>query len=115
MKHIPSPEELQNCATGAVSFFGGAPCGRVKMEPFGIFPCFVVFFGQFEANICDEAMCDLVGFPCFIGIPAANLTKTGKKCQKDKWFHLHACTGAPTMEHPELVTKVLTSEKASCP
>ena len=39
------------------------PRGRVKME-LGVFlPCFVVLFGQFEANACYEAKCDLVGFP----------------------------------------------------
>ena len=65
------------------------------MEPsvlLALFPCFVVIFGQFEANTCYEAKCDLVGFPlsyrhfgCF-GV-------LEKKNQKDKWFHFHACTG----------------------
>ena len=34
------------------------------------FPCFVVIFGQSEANTCYEAKRDLVGFPYFIGISA---------------------------------------------
>ena len=54
-----------------------------EMEPFvllAFFPCFIVIFGQFEANTCYEAKCDLVGSPLFyrrfgcIGVLEAKFT-----------------------------------------
>ena len=46
---------------------GGGGGGRAKIEPPLAFfaPCFIVIFGQFDANSCYEAKCDLVGFPLF--------------------------------------------------
>ena len=50
-----------------LTILGDPPAGgRVKMEPFVLLPffsCFVVTFGQFEANACYEAKRDLVGCP----------------------------------------------------
>ena len=65
----PEPRNPQKYISKSERCYFGPLRGRVKMEPFVLlaffFPCFVVLFGQFEANTCYEAKSDLVGFPLF--------------------------------------------------